>query len=50
MSRKRTVNFVKYYMVKNNLRNRPIGKQIVNAQGMGDPNGPYDCKFGSGTA
>jgi hypothetical protein len=41
-----TVNFVKDYIVDNNLHNHPIGKHIVNAEGMTAPGDPYDCNFG----
>jgi hypothetical protein len=44
---KHTVNFVKNYMVKNKLHAHPIGKHIVNAQGMRAPGDPYDCNFGN---
>jgi signal transduction histidine kinase len=41
----KTVNFVKDFMVKNNMHTDPVGKHIVNAKTQ-DPFRP--CNFGNG--
>ena len=41
-----TVNFVKDYMVKNNLHEHPVGKHIVNARAKRAADDPFDCDFG----
>ena len=40
----KTVNFVKDFMVKNNMHDHPVGKHIINAMGE-DPFKP--CNFGN---
>lgn len=44
----KTVNFVKDFMVKNNLHDHPIGKHIVNARGLRVAGDRFDCNFGRG--
>jgi hypothetical protein len=43
-----TVNFVKDYIVKNNLHEHPVGKHIVNARGLMAAGDRFDCNFGTG--
>jgi hypothetical protein len=40
-----TVNFIKDYVVKNDLYEDPIGKHIVNARGVARARDRFDCNF-----
>jgi hypothetical protein len=41
-----TVNFVKDYLVENNLHEHPIAQHVVNARGLRAQGDRFDCDFG----